>query len=122
MDEAHLVAAIRYVALNPVRARLVARAADWRWSGVQSHIAGRRSGDDPLTVIAAVGRHVPNWRAMLEIGLEAMDEAATIASLIETPKLNAVDPLAWMTNTLARLDRGHSSFELDQLMPRTFMA
>ena len=30
MDEEHLTAAARYVALNPVRARLAARAWDWR--------------------------------------------------------------------------------------------
>lgn len=35
MDEAHLVAALRYVALNPVRARLVARAQDWPWSSTR---------------------------------------------------------------------------------------
>jgi putative transposase len=29
MDEDHLMAAIRHVALNPVRARLAARAEDW---------------------------------------------------------------------------------------------
>src|SRR5271167_2558152 len=29
MDEEHLIAAVRYVALNPVRARLVEKAADW---------------------------------------------------------------------------------------------
>ena len=29
MDEAHLHHAIRYVSLNPVRARLVKRARDW---------------------------------------------------------------------------------------------
>ena len=32
MDEAHLVAAMAYVALNPVRARLVEKAEDWPWS------------------------------------------------------------------------------------------
>ena len=37
MDEAHLSAALRYVALNPVRARLVKRATDWRWSSVHAH-------------------------------------------------------------------------------------
>jgi len=30
MDEAHLIAALRYVARNPVRGRLVERAEDWR--------------------------------------------------------------------------------------------
>ena len=32
MDEIHLAAAVRYVALNPVRARLVEQARDWPWS------------------------------------------------------------------------------------------
>jgi putative transposase len=30
MDEEHLAAALAYVSLNPVRARLAARAQDWR--------------------------------------------------------------------------------------------
>ena len=38
MDETHLLAAVRYVVLNPVRARLVARANDWRWSSVHAHL------------------------------------------------------------------------------------
>jgi hypothetical protein len=50
------------------------------------------------------------------------DNWAIIASLIETAKLNAVDPLAWLTDTLQRLARGHSSQELDQLMPWNFRA
>ena len=37
MDEEHLMAAARYVALNPVRARLVERAEDWPWSSVRAH-------------------------------------------------------------------------------------
>ena len=35
------MAAARYVALNPVRARLVARAEDWPWSSVRAHLEGR---------------------------------------------------------------------------------
>ena len=49
MDEQHLMAAARYVALNPVRARLVHRAQDWRWSSVRAHLAGR---DDGLVAVA----------------------------------------------------------------------
>jgi putative transposase len=44
MDEAHLMAAARYVARNPVRARLVARADDWRWSSARAHLQGRDDG------------------------------------------------------------------------------
>jgi len=48
MDEAHLAHAMRYVALNPVRARLVERAEDWAWSSVRAHIAGE---DDALVSV-----------------------------------------------------------------------
>jgi len=49
MDEPHLMAAVRYVALNPVRARLVERATDWRWSSARAHLSGR---DDELVTVA----------------------------------------------------------------------
>ena len=51
MDEAHLLTAVRYVALNPVRARLVARAQDWPWSSVRAHLAGE---DDGVVRVAPV--------------------------------------------------------------------
>jgi len=49
MDEDHLLAAARYVALNPVRARLVERAEAWRFSSVRAHLEGR---DDGLVTVA----------------------------------------------------------------------
>jgi putative transposase len=51
MDEDHLLAAIRHVSLNPVRARLVERARDWLWSSVRAHLAG---GDDGVVTVAPV--------------------------------------------------------------------
>lgn len=42
MDDAHLMAAVRYVENNPVAAKMAARAESWRWSSARSHIAGRR--------------------------------------------------------------------------------
>ncbi|MGH6785983.1 MAG: transposase, partial [Novosphingobium sp.] len=60
MDEAHLHAALRYVALNPVRARLVARAADWRWSSVRAHLAGR---DDHVVRVAPALDRVGDFAA-----------------------------------------------------------
>jgi putative transposase len=50
-DEAHLAVAVRYVALNPVRAGLVARAQDWRWSSVHAHLS---AADDGITALAPV--------------------------------------------------------------------
>ncbi|MEO7239842.1 MAG: transposase [Sphingomicrobium sp.] len=49
MDEAHLAAAARYVALNPVRARSCERAEQWPWSSARAHLAG---ADDALTTVA----------------------------------------------------------------------
>jgi transposase len=40
-----------------------------------------------------------------------------IASLIETCKLNAVDPQAYLANTLSRLVQGHPMRRIDDLMP-----
>jgi putative transposase len=51
MDDGHLMRCIRYVGLNPVRAGLVERALDWRWSSVRSHLTGR---SDPLLTSDAV--------------------------------------------------------------------
>lgn len=65
-DEAHLLAAIRYVALNPVRARLVARATDWRWSSVHALFDTVRG--DGLTDTAPVLARVPDIASLLETG------------------------------------------------------
>src|SRR6266478_1600843 len=63
MDEDHLAAALRYVALNPVRARLVGRAQDWRWSSTRAHLRGK---DDGLTALAPIKERFPcfaDWLA-----------------------------------------------------------
>jgi putative transposase len=49
MDESHLRAALSYVSLNPVRARLVSRPDEWAWSSVRAHLAGE---DDNLVSVA----------------------------------------------------------------------
>lgn len=64
MDEEHLGAALRYVALNPVRARLCKRATDWPWSSVHAHL-GRKDG---LTEREPVLSRYPNFRALIELG------------------------------------------------------
>jgi putative transposase len=51
MDELHLASAVRYVSLNPVRARLVTHAKDWRWSSVAAHLEEK---DDGLVKVAPV--------------------------------------------------------------------
>ena len=42
---------------------------------------------------------------------------AILASLVETCKLNSVDPQAWMTDVLTRLAHGHRMSQIDDLLP-----
>jgi len=62
MDETWLLAAARYVELNPVRAGLAKRARTWRWSSARAHLEGR---DDPLVQVAPLLELVPDWRRTL---------------------------------------------------------
>jgi putative transposase len=73
MDETHLLACARYVELNPVRARLVERPRDWRWSSAAAHLRGR---DDALVTVAPLLELVPDWRAFLRQGLSEAEHAA----------------------------------------------
>jgi putative transposase len=74
LDDAHLVAAARYVALNPVRARLVARAEDWAWSSARAHLAGR---DDALVRVAPLLDRVGRFRDLID----SDNDSATFAAL-----------------------------------------
>lgn len=110
MDDPHLMAALRYVERNPVAAGLVRQAEDWRWSSARSHIAGGRVPDDPLTDVAAMGGHLPNWRAMLLHGAEAGGvgaEGEALAEAIEA-RLRTGRPLAaaeWIVQQERAIDR-----------------
>jgi transposase len=42
---------------------------------------------------------------------------ATIATLLQTAKMNDVDPFAWLTQTLQRIAAGWPNRDLDQLLP-----
>ena len=62
MDEEHLAAALCYVSLNPVRARLVQRAQDWRWSSARAHLRGKEDG---LTALAPIRDRFPRFADLL---------------------------------------------------------
>ena len=68
MDEKHLLAAVRYVELNPVRAGLVQRAGGWPWSSASAHLAG---ADDALVRVAPMLERITCWQLYLEAGESA---------------------------------------------------
>ena len=49
MDEKYLLKAAAYVELNPVKAKMVAKAEDYRWSSVHAHL----KGEDPFGIVDA---------------------------------------------------------------------
>ena len=68
MDEDHLAAAVRYVVLNPVRARLVKTAPDWAWSSARAHLSGMEDG---LTTLEPLRQRFPDFADLLGRGREA---------------------------------------------------
>lgn len=59
MDEPYLMAAVRYVELNPVIAELCDNSKDWPWSSAQAHFAGR---DDCLVKVQPMLDRVADWQ------------------------------------------------------------
>jgi len=62
MDETYLLAAARYVEMNPVRAHLVPDAISWPWSSARSHVAGT---DDDLVKVTPLLEIAGDWRLFL---------------------------------------------------------
>ena len=96
MDETHLIAAARYIALNPVRARLVGRPQDWAWSSARAHLSGR---DDELVkvrpLLDRVGQAGPGIRVGLRMEAEPLalrrgDEVAILGEVVVDRE--ALDP------------------------------
>jgi putative transposase len=100
MDEAHFVTALRYIALNPVRARLVARAEDWPWSSTRALLAGQ---DDHLVKVGPALERVGDFAAFLD---EDFDEALTYAALRKAESVGRpVGSAEWLADMEARLGR-----------------
>ncbi len=72
MDEPYLLAAARYVELNPVRAKLVGKPETYAWSSARAHL---RKQDDVLVRVKPLLRLMPDWAAFLATGMK--DEELT---------------------------------------------
>jgi putative transposase len=99
MDEEHLAHAVRYVSMNPVRAALVERAEDWRWSSVASHLVGK---DDNLVKVSPVLERYGDFAAFL--AQEDAPEAFRTLRQSETTG-RPLGSEAWMNKVSAMLGR-----------------
>jgi putative transposase len=70
MDERHLIAAVRYVELNPVRAGLCRAPEDWPWSSARAHLNAR---DDEIVLVSTLLSLIDDWRALLSQPLLAAE-------------------------------------------------
>lgn len=89
-----------------------------RWEGLTRFIDDGRIELDNNAVERSIRPIALNRKNALFAGSDGGAEHwAVIASLIETCKLNDVDPLAYLTDVLTRIVNGHPSSDIDQLLP-----
>ncbi len=62
MDEAHLLTAARYIELNPVRAHMVGKPEEYRWSSARAHLSDQ---DDSLVTVLPLLEIVGDWKSFL---------------------------------------------------------
>lgn len=62
MDEPYLIATARYIELNPVKAGMVKRPEEYRWSSAKAHLQGE---DDILVKAGPLLAIVGNWQELL---------------------------------------------------------
>lgn len=88
------------------------------WAGLVRFIDDGRIEIDNNTVERSIRPIAFNRKNALFAGSdEGGANWAIIASIIETCKLNGVNPHAWLTLTLTRLANGWPSSQIDALMP-----
>jgi len=99
------------------------RYALMRWDGLSRFLDDGRIDLDSNIVERSIRPLALNRKNALFAGSdEGGDNWAVIATLIECCKLNAVNPHAWLTDTLTSLARGHPANRVGELMPWTAVA
>ncbi len=89
-----------------------------RWDGLTRFVDAGRVEIDSNVVERAIRPIALNRKNALFAGSDGGAENwAIVASLIETCKLNGVDPQAYMADTLSKIIDGHLASKLDELMP-----
>lgn len=93
------------------------------WEGLLIFLTDGRIEIDNNSVERSIRPIALNRKNALFAGHDAGAENwATIASLVETCKLNAVDPQAYLTSTLTAIVNGHKQSRIDELLPWNYPA
>jgi putative transposase len=75
MDGGHFFAAVRYIERNPVRARIVSRAEQYRWSSASAHVLNTQ---DKLLSPCPLTEEIKDWASYLG----QKDEEAEVRKLV----------------------------------------
>ena len=102
LDESHLWQALRYVELNPVRARMVGAAEEWRWSSAPVHCGMGPPG--PMLELERWCKRwaVTEWRQFLTEGESAAEVNALRHSTHTGRPLGTAEFMATLEEQMSR--------------------
>ena len=111
MDEDHFWKALRYIELNPVRAKIVKNAWEWQWSSAQAHVTGIDKTGMLQMDLWRQKFDEKQWREFLEQGLRSDKEIERIRAATRTGRplgnKEFIDSLEKITGrTLSHKKRG----------------
>lgn len=94
-----------------------------RWDGLSRFLEDGRTELDTNPVERAIRPVALGRKNHLFAGSDGGGKRwATMASLLETCKLNGVEPHAWLSAVLHRMANGHPASQLDELLPWNWKA
>ncbi len=94
-----------------------------RWQGLTRFIDDGRIELDNNTVERSIrGIKLSRKNALFAGSDGGAEHWAVVATLVETCKINNVDPLAYLTDVLTRIVNGHPNRDIDQLLPWAYRA
>src|SRR5436190_9662938 len=89
-----------------------------RWKGLTRFIGDGRVEIDSNVLERAIRPIALNRKNALFAGSDGGGEHwAIIASLVETCKLNAIDPQSYLADVITRIVNGHPNSHIDELLP-----
>jgi hypothetical protein len=93
------------------------------WEGLNRLVDDGRIEIDSNTVERSIRPLTLNRKNALFAGSDGGGEHwAIIASLVETCKLNAIDPQLYLTDVITKIVNGHPNTQIDQLLPWAYPA
>jgi len=124
LDEQHVFAAVQYILLNPVRAKLVKRVDDYFWSSARAHIYGEENSY--LTASTEMLEVAKNSALELREGIDSEVRKEQISIISRNTKMNIpsgnsdfIDSLELLTGrTLRYRKRGAQPAEERELIKK----